>query len=214
MNVSLVFPINLYSGLTDDFFKDKNYTRDGITELYMSLIYRYCVMLDSPGTVQNALEYVEKYFPDNQTDLFFLLERNQKQSSHPVKAFFPVTEYARSEKQIDYRIPKKSAFTGRIFFLIDRNSASASEDIISFTKALFSNQAEVFTVGENSSGCIDFGGVLLYQLPNSKINLLLPQTAFYPFENTIDTWKGEGYGHFPDYWCTDEDMEETLRRLF
>lgn len=213
MNISLLFPIHLYLGIDSSFYKGKTYDSSDMADVFIKKYYDGCFTLDSPGTVQNSFEYVGEYFPEMKETLFFLAERNKILLGNPVRSIFSMCDYASAMKEVDFSIPEKSAFTGNLIIITDRNSFSASEDIVTFSRLLFKNQANVYIIGENSAGCIEFGGLLTYTLHNSSVLLNLSQSAFYPFEEKVSSWKGEGLGHYPDAWCTSDDVRETLSLL-
>ncbi len=213
MNASLVFPINLYLGIDSSFYDGKKFDSNDMADFFIRELYKDCFLIESPGTVQNTLEYVNLCFPEMKETIDFLEERYKKLKKKPEVSIFPMNEYASTSSKMDFSIPEKSAFTGNLFIITDRNSFSASEDIITFSKLLFKNQANVYVLGENTAGCIEYGGVLSYKLTSSNITVNLSQSAFYPFEEKVSSWKGEGNGHFPDAWCTPEDIRKTLELL-
>ncbi|MCR5399988.1 MAG: hypothetical protein K6E78_00170 [Treponema sp.] len=213
MNYSLIFPINLYLGEDSSFYKGKNFSAGDMADFFIRLFYKDCFLLESPGIVQNTLEYLNLYFPEMEETIDFLNKRYRVLKEKPEVSLWPMNEYASTSSKIHFSIPKESAFKGRLFFITDRNSFSAAEDIISFSRQLFKNQAEVYVIGENTAGCMEYGGLLSYQLSCSEIRVNLCQSAFYPFEEKVDSWKGEGLGHFPDAWASPEDIRSTLELL-
>ncbi len=92
-------------------------------------------------------------------------------------------------------IPK---FKGKLFILTDTNTASAAEELIAY----LSIYDDITIIGSNTWGCADFGSVLEYFLPNSKIKLTLASRSMNnmsAFRNNY-RWKGDGKGFYPDYW--------------
>ena len=98
-------------------------------------------------------------------------------------------------------------FTGKVIIIVDRNSASTSEDTIQLAKRLFGKNC--YLVGENSRGCFSYGNILPYQLPNKSLCLYVPSSIFMNYANS-EYYNIEGIGFTPDYWSTNEDLLETL----
>ena len=65
-------------------------------------------------------------------------------------------------------------------------------------------------IGENTLGCIEYGNVYYYTLPNSRLSFHVSAATYGPSFNTFSNWHGEGKGIYPDIWATDEDMLETI----
>ena len=107
--------------------------------------------------------------------------------------------------------PAKSdfAFKGHLIILLDRNSASASEETVLYATKILGEE-KVTVAGENSWGCLEYATVYDYLLPNSKIGLHLGAEFFKPAMDKLPSWHGEGKGIFPDIWSSDEDMLDTL----
>ena len=98
-------------------------------------------------------------------------------------------------------------FTGKVIIIVDRNSASSSEDTIQLAKRLFGKNC--YLVGENSKGCYSYGNILPYSLPNKSLCLYVPSSIFMNYANS-EYYNIEGLGFTPDYWSTNEDLLETL----
>ena len=75
---------------------------------------------------------------------------------------------------------------------------------------MFDEDAQVYVIGENTNGCISYGDVNSYCLPESKVNVNIPISDFTNILKRFPSWHGEGYGFYPDYWCTSENLLETL----
>lgn len=103
---------------------------------------------------------------------------------------------------------KKPKFKGKLIILTDRNTVSAGEFAIIQAKHIL-GEKNVIVVGENTWGMAAFWNIMDVQLPNSKINI---HTAFGTGETIRKNknWHGEGTGLFPDYWCTGNDLNETI----
>lgn len=110
-----------------------------------------------------------------------------------------------------YKGEKK--FKGKLIILTDSVSASASEDFIAMARLI--DEENVILVGENTNGCISYGGVQRYYLPESGIILNLSCADFS--ESALfaknEKWAGETYGFMPDYWATNDKLSETLEVL-
>lgn len=119
------------------------------------------------------------------------------------------------EKPVINEIAKldNTEFKGKIFILIDKSSSSASE----FTVALsyISNLDNVTLVGMNSSGCIDFGDVYAYELPNSRVKMSLAASdkRRSPIFALNPHWKGDTKGFYPDYWVSNQEILNSLVNL-
>lgn len=110
-----------------------------------------------------------------------------------------------------YKGEKK--FKGKLIILTDCNSASASEYFVAMARLI--DEDNVILVGENTKGCISYGGVLRYYLPESGIILNLSSVDLS--ESALfaknEKWAGETYGFMPDYWATNDMLPETLEVL-
>ena len=104
----------------------------------------------------------------------------------------------------------KSNLNKKIIVLIDSYTASAAELLISLIYTL--NLGETILVGENSRGSAEYGKILDYILPNSKLKIKLASSTRKnaPLLALNEKWHGENYGFYPDYWITYKDIIETL----
>lgn len=107
---------------------------------------------------------------------------------------------------------KSPKFKGTIFIISDKKTASSGEATIFFAKKLFSKTNQVKVVGENSAGCITYGNVLNYKLPNSGLIINIPSSKYVCCINGNEV-NIEGKGFYPDYWSSDEDIKQTLVNL-
>ncbi len=99
----------------------------------------------------------------------------------------------------------KSNFKGKIYFLIDKQTASSSEIAVWWSKKLFKKNCIV--IGQNSSGAVNYQSSFYYELPHSKVAVNLCST----YIKNLDV--KEGVGIKPDFWTTSEDLYTTLRIL-
>ena len=103
-------------------------------------------------------------------------------------------------------------FKGNVFILTDKNTASAAEETIVFARQIFSMTNQVKVIGENSAGCITYGNVMNYWLPNSKLRIDLTSSK-YVYSISGEKINLEGKGFCPDYWSNAMDMKKTLINL-
>lgn len=116
------------------------------------------------------------------------------------------TEYRRNNRVTEYDF--EPAYKGKLILICDFNSASASENFIAYSY-IFKN---VYLLGTNSSGTIDFGGVYDYYLPESGVMLCLASVSYKESDYLQKNphWHGDTKGFYPDYWCTDNSLLPTL----
>ncbi len=95
-------------------------------------------------------------------------------------------------------------YDGQLFVLTDTGVASSGE-----TFTMLASQIEgAVLVGENTSGCMDYGNADQHlKLPHSRIDLWFGRSRF--------VWQcvrpaAEGVGVFPDYWLDEEDPVQWL----
>lgn len=115
-----------------------------------------------------------------------------------------------------YEYNPDSSYSGdlldsKIFVLCDYDTASASEVLIGLLYELYGDQ--VTLIGENTRGTAVYGNPLPYVLPNSKVTVNLSSTSGKnsPLWKNSKYWKGEGYGFYPDYWCSEKNILDALR---
>ncbi len=113
-------------------------------------------------------------------------------------------------KNYNEGFPIKNKYQNKIYVIFDRNTSSAAELFYGYLVSVIDEPSRVKLVGENSAGRIENGSVWSYLLPYSHICVVLPSRSFSPTLDRISSWHGEGKGFFPDYWCTGEDLLETL----
>ncbi|WP_096155327.1 S41 family peptidase [Bacillus sp. FJAT-45066] len=89
-----------------------------------------------------------------------------------------------------------------IFILVDNNTASASEHLVAALK-----QANNTTViGMNTMGTMISGDSLSWQLPNTKVEMLVPTF----FNYSPDLINKEGIGIQPDIWVRPDRAEQRI----
>ena len=97
--------------------------------------------------------------------------------------------------------------------MTDKSSASAGEDVIAYGTALFGKTGQIVQVGQNTAGCQLFGNRMDYVLTKSGIDVHFSITDFAAVTKLAPNFHGEGYGYYPDYWATNEDINETIFAL-
>lgn len=188
---------------------------------FLSSLYKNKILSDSElqnvKTLDNDVNYTEAY---NYSSPWIANTMNNYFSQMGMMDF--IFSYIQSDIENFKTEPKKIIrkwidtssedigecnFTGKVIIIVDRNSASTSEDTIQLAKRLFGKNC--YLVGENSRGCFSYGNILPYQLPNKSLCLYVPSTIFKNYENA-KYFNIEGNGFLPDYWSTNEDLLETL----
>ncbi len=136
--------------------------------------------------------------------------KSQYLEENPAYKMFEVedstTEYYKNQPIPEYNF--EPAYKGNVIILCDAFSASAAELFIAYSY-MFEN---VYLIGTNTSGTIDFGGVWDYYLPESGIKLRLATESFKEsaFLQNNPHWHGDKKGFYPDYWCTSNSILPTL----
>ena len=101
-------------------------------------------------------------------------------------------------------------FKGKIIFITDKNVASAGEDFILHSDIIFGNTNQIIQIGQNTSGALLYGNICDYYLPDSGLKCRLSITDFSSTAKESKRSHGEGYGLYPDYWSTNEDLNDTI----
>lgn len=103
--------------------------------------------------------------------------------------------------------------SSKVIVLCDYNTASASEILIALLYELYGDT--VILVGENTCGCTIYGNPFTYVLPNSKVKIRLTSISAKetPLWKSNEYWHGEGKGFYPDYWCSEKNILDTVRFL-
>lgn len=108
----------------------------------------------------------------------------------------------------------KPTFSGNIYVLTDNNSASCSE----YTIALLHNMIKgtdinVCQIGFNTNGAVFYFNPWSFVFPNTGYTITFPTAINKSNAFNFPNFKGEGYGWYPDYWCTNQNMINTLVNL-
>lgn len=105
-------------------------------------------------------------------------------------------------------------FEGTIYVLTDPNSASCSEYTLALLHYMSKNtNIKICQIGQNTNGAVFYFNPHSVLLPNSGGWLYLPTAINKSSNFTAAGFKGEGYGWFPDYWCTNQNIVNTLVNL-
>lgn len=105
----------------------------------------------------------------------------------------------------------ESSFAGTLYIIADRTSASSVEWLIALCKTI--DDASVYIIGENTSGCIAGGDPYKYALKNSGITVTVPATFNDGYITNHHSSMGEGAGFIPDYWAFNKDILKCLVEL-
>ena len=92
-----------------------------------------------------------------------------------------------------------------VFVLMDENVASSGEGFVN----MLTMGKKVILVGSSTAGCINFGNIFEYYLPNSGISMWFGMSiAFY---ESLE--KQDGIGFFPDLWVEPGKSLDAVVRL-
>lgn len=129
--------------------------------------------------------------------------------------FYPyqsVIKYKTAETNI-HELPPAD-FSGDIYILTDRYSASCSEYSVAFLNALAEKaDVKVHHLGENTQGAVFYINPYSTVLPNSGLWLFIPSARSRSKAFNHPGFHGEGYGWFPEYWVTHYNLLNTLNNL-
>lgn len=152
--------------------------------------------IESPVTIESLFKFNES-LGFHYSELRKMLEKSRQK---PVKKIFGTQKTKPLKKN-------KNAFPGKIIILIDRNSLSASENTVVLAKKLFGDNAVI--IGEKTGGCCEYLDNIDYMLSNSKVCVHFGSKKNEGMKY-CDSWHGEGFGIYPDYWSIGEDLNDTI----
>lgn len=172
-----------------------NKADSGLVELHSNTISKQEYLL---SLASNQSEKMIKYYKE-QYDL--QLEKETKY--YTSKGKIPV-----SLSQFDLW-----SIDSSIIVITDNYTASVAEKLIGYLYML--NKNNITIIGENTSGSYTYGGNIKYELPNSKIKITLSSQSYKNTEipRFIESWHGENYGFYPDYWFVNNNLKEILYYL-
>lgn len=101
-------------------------------------------------------------------------------------------------------------YKGKIIIITDNGVCSSGESIVEQAYKYFSNTNQSYTIGTNTAGCGAFGNICTYYLSNSGIQVNFGITDFTGKQSQMPSFHGEGKGYNPDFWCTNEDIADTV----
>ena len=101
-------------------------------------------------------------------------------------------------------------FKGKLIFLTDKVAASSGEDSIAYGTALFGKTGQIIQIGQNTSGAQLYGNLCEYVLEKSGIQVRFSMTDFSAVSKLAKNFHGEGFGYFPDYWSSNEDINDAI----
>jgi hypothetical protein len=156
----------------------------------------------------DALPY-EQYFWGTSTAAR-ISEQELAEGKKMLKDYFPSLQNGRNVQNEKYNPvyqPKSPGFNGRLYLLIDENTASAASHLASLVKAYGRNTT---IVGVETVGGYYFHNghmSLIYELPNSKIKTKF-SIVYVVQDAVVKADQPEGRGTMPDYevWPTFDDF--------
>lgn len=172
-----------------------NKADSGLVELHSNTISKQEYLL---SLASNQSEKMIKYYKE-QYD--FQLEKE--------------TKYYTSKGKISVSLSQFDLWSidSSIIVITDNYTASVAEKFIGYLYML--NKNNITIIGENTSGSYTYGGSIKYELPNSKIKITLSSQSYKNTEipRFIESWHGENYGFYPDYWFVNNNLKEILYYL-
>lgn len=209
------FFTNLFYGITQEDNEKEFKKLENDIEASKIELYKGAIDLIGPVIVQTwkaNSEYIDPLTGFNM-DEDQIWTSYAKMRGDPSKIWYPhyrtKNEIAQSIAGSDQKI-KKSAFKGKVFILVDRNTAAASELTILFAKYFFGKNHQVVIIGENTNGSGEFASPVECCLPASGVSTSMGYVSYKDMFDNYPSWQGEGVGFYPDYWCMGEDLLDTL----
>ncbi len=133
------------------------------------------------------------------------LEQIKKELLREEDGTFTISAEFNNELKLQH--PKSNRYTGKLFILIDRNTASAAAEFSAVAKS-YNIGVMIGTETGGGFGGGNGGSFINYQLPYSKFSLNSP-LVFY--ENAVRPQESEGRGTLPDY-TVDFSLEDLLTK--
>ena len=128
--------------------------------------------------------------------------------------FFPSRKMITVEPQMEDKPLPPTEFTGTIYILTDRYSASCSEYTIGLAYKLAEKlHFNVVHLGENSNGAVYYVNPWSFVTPYSGLWFYMPTNKLEPRIFNHPRFKGEGLGWHPEYWVTKYNLANTLTNL-
>ena len=128
--------------------------------------------------------------------------------------FFPSRKMITVEPKTEDKPLPPTNFSGTIYILTDRYSASCSEYTIGLAYKLAEKlNFNVVHLGENSNGAVYYVNPWTFVTPNSGLWFYMPTNKSEPRIFNHPSFKGEGLGWHPEYWVTKYNLANTLTNL-
>lgn len=128
--------------------------------------------------------------------------------------FFPSRKMITVEPQTEDKPLPPTNFSGTIYILTDRYSASCSEYTIGLAYKLAEKlNFNVVHLGENSNGAVYYVNPWTFVTPNSGLWFYMPTNKSEPRIFNHPSFKREGLGWHPEYWVTKYNLANTLTNL-
>lgn len=128
--------------------------------------------------------------------------------------FFPSRKMITVEPQTEDKPLPPTNFSGTIYILTDRYSASCSEYTIGLAYKLAEKlNFNVVHLGENSNGAVYYVNPWSFVTPYSGLWFYMPTNKLEPRIFNHPSFKGEGLGWHPEYWVTKYNLANTLTNL-
>lgn len=105
---------------------------------------------------------------------------------------------------------KKPVYKGKIILITDNNVCSSGESLVEQAYLYFGHSKQVYHIGRNTAGCGAYGNICSYYLTNSGIGVNIGVSDFTGAQKIVPSSHGEGKGYYPDFWCTDDDIADTI----
>lgn len=128
--------------------------------------------------------------------------------------FFPSRKMITVTPQTEDKPLPPTNFSGSIYILTDRYSASCSEYTIGLAYKLAEKlNFNVVHLGENSNGAVFYVNPWSFVTPYSGLWFYMPTNKLEPRIFNHPNFKGEGLGWHPEYWVTKYNLANTLTNL-
>ena len=187
-------------------------TDEYIYKFFFSLFYGHNVFnfippeykqIYSPAILESVFTNWKEYSYQEKFPNKFRIMRKKFQ-----KKPMQIIETCGTRKSNNYSKKNIGRFKGKVIIISDSYSASAGEEIICIGKNFIGDN--LIQIGQNTAGCQLYGNIQYYYLCNSGIGVSLASSDFSYQANKIKSFHGEGHGYYPDYWSTNEDLNETI----
>ncbi len=206
-NIGLKFLASLYIPWNVTNYEGGYNRSFSVLEKHLMQYNENCISVFSPAVSQAFYCYCHEFEKDKKSISLYKKMMTQ-QKKNPQLLVTPLMHQTKYDRENKARFSNSPAFAGKLIIILDRHSCSASEETVKNAKLLFGDQ--VIIVGENSGGCITYGNVFNYALPNSNLIVSISAANLSSSYSNFSNWHGEGFGIYPDVWTTGEDLLKTL----